>query len=110
MKKITILVMLTALLAICINFAPASAEEKKADEPKQAASALAAKTEEIKVERISPKEIYEGVQTGETLLVCAYSDDAKFAKVHLKGAVSFKEFESKLKDTDKKKLMVFYCG
>jgi hypothetical protein len=92
-----------------------SAPSYAADEKSAAATAETAVvkddagTAEIKAaEIVSPKDIYEKVQTGEALLVCAYPDDEKFAKNHLKGAISFKDFEAQIEDAGQSKLIVFY--
>ncbi len=110
MKKLSILLAIT-LVAALFAFVPSyAADEKSAAATAETAVAKdASATAKVKAaERVSPKDIYEKVQTGEILLVCAYPDDEKFAKSHLKGAISFKDFEAQIKDAGQSKLIVFY--
>ena len=60
--------------------------------------------------RITPKEIYPKVRSGETLLVCAYDSDDKFRQVHLEGAIPLREFKSLLPALPKDREVVFYCA
>jgi rhodanese-related sulfurtransferase len=60
--------------------------------------------------RVTPQEIYPKVQSGQTLLVCAYDDDAKFRRQRLKGAISLAEFQSRLASLPKDREIVFYCA
>ncbi len=60
--------------------------------------------------RVTPQEIYPRVQSGETLLVCAYDNDAKFQRLRLKGAISLAEFKSRLPALPKDREIVFYCA
>ena len=64
----------------------------------------------IEPERISPKEVRRKVQSGKALLVCAYDDEEKFRNMHLEGAISFQEFQSRLPSLSKDKEIVFYCA
>jgi hypothetical protein len=48
------------------------------------------------------------LKAGKALLVCAYEDEAKFKKMHLQGAISFNEFQSKLSSLSKDQEVVFY--
>jgi len=61
-------------------------------------------------ERISPKEVYQKLKVGATLLVCAYEDESKFKKMQLERAISLTEFKSKLPALAKDQEVVFYCG
>jgi hypothetical protein len=58
--------------------------------------------------RISPAEAYQKVKAGSALLVCAYPDDATFKKMQMEGAISFKQFESRLPDLKKDQEIIFY--
>jgi hypothetical protein len=58
--------------------------------------------------RISPAEAYQKVKAGTALLVCAYPDDETFRKMQLEGAISFKEFESRLPSLKKDQEIIFY--
>jgi hypothetical protein len=50
------------------------------------------------------------VQSGETLLVCAYDNDAKFRRLRLEGAISLSEFKSHFPSLPKDREIVFYCA
>jgi hypothetical protein len=58
--------------------------------------------------RISPAEAYQKVKAGGVLLVCAYPEDETFRKMQLEGAISYKEFESRLSGLKKDQEIVFY--
>jgi rhodanese-related sulfurtransferase len=62
------------------------------------------------VERITPQEIFDKVQSGEIMLVCAYDSDDKFRQLHLEGAISLEEFKAKEDDLSKNREIVFYCA
>jgi len=106
LKKIIFLFALL-LASSFLTLAPLCAEDGKAA-PATAEVAAVKKIDAKDVERVSPADVYEKVQTGEALLVCAYPDDEKFAKNNLKGAISLKQFETMAKDAGQSKLIVFY--
>ncbi len=58
--------------------------------------------------RVSPAEAYQKVQAGTALLVCAYPEDETFKKMQLEGAISLKEFESRLPRLKKDQEIIFY--
>lgn len=60
--------------------------------------------------RVTPQEIHAKVQSGKTLLVCAYDDDAKFRRYRLTGAISLTELQSFLPTLSKDREIVFYCA
>ena len=60
--------------------------------------------------RISPQEAREKVTSGSALLVCAYGKDQKFRYYHLQGAISFREFKSRLDSLPKEQEIIFYCA
>ena len=60
--------------------------------------------------RVGPEEVYQKLQSGTAILVCAYEDDAKFKKLQLQGAISLNEFKSKLPSLAKEQEIVFYCA
>ena len=60
------------------------------------------------IERISPQEVHQGLQSGRLLLVCAYEDEARFRRMQLEGAISFQEFQSRLPHLAKDQEIVFY--
>ena len=59
---------------------------------------------------VSAEEVHKKLGSGQALLVCAYEDDQKFERNHLEGALSLKEFESKLPSLSKNEEIVFYCA
>ena len=61
-------------------------------------------------ERISPNDVHERLESGEALLVCAYSDEETCKKMNLQGSISLIEFESNLSSLSKEKEIVFYCA
>jgi len=61
-------------------------------------------------ERIGPEETHEKLKAGTALLVCAYFDEEKWRMMHLEGAISFKEFQSKLPSPSKDQEIIFYCA
>ncbi|HET6491217.1 MAG TPA: hypothetical protein VFG28_15780 [Syntrophales bacterium] len=58
--------------------------------------------------RISPAEAYQKAKAGTAVLVCAYPDDETFRKMQLEGAISYKEFESRLPGLKKDQEIIFY--
>jgi hypothetical protein len=110
MKKLSILLAIMLVTTLLFSAPSYAADDKSAAATAETAVVKdAAATTEVKAaEIVSPKDIYDKVQTGEILLVCAYPDDEKFAKSHLKGAISFKDFEAQIKDAGQSKLIVFY--
>jgi hypothetical protein len=60
--------------------------------------------------RVAAEEVYQKLQSGNTILVCAYEDDVKFKKVQLQGAISLNEFKSKLPSLTKEQEIIFYCA
>ena len=64
----------------------------------------------IAAPRISPQDAYRQVTSGQALLVCAYEDEAKCNTMKLQGAISLKEFESRLPNIKKDQPIIFYCA
>jgi len=62
------------------------------------------------VMRISPQEARRKVVAGEALLVCAYADDAQFARYHLEGAVPLSAFQATVHDLSRDLEIIFYCN
>ncbi len=62
------------------------------------------------VKRIAPAEVYRGLKAGTTLLVCAYDDEELFKRMQLAGAISLKEFNSRLPTLAQSQEIIFYCG
>ncbi len=60
--------------------------------------------------RISPEEARKKVMSREAILVCAYDDEEKFRKMHLEGALSFKEFAARAETLPKDREIIFYCA
>jgi len=72
----------------------------------QQASPKGAKME---VTRISPQDAYPQVKSGQALLVCAYANEKTCSTIMLEGAISLKEFESRLAGLKKDQPIIFYC-
>ena len=62
----------------------------------------------MRIERISPQEVRQGLKSGRLLLVCAYEDESRFRRIQLEGAISFQEFQSRLPHLAKDQEIVFY--
>jgi hypothetical protein len=62
----------------------------------------------VDVERISPEEARQGLESGRLLLVCAYEDESRFRKMQLEGAISFSDFQTRLPALPKDQEIVFY--
>ncbi len=60
--------------------------------------------------RIPPENVRPRLQSGATILVCAYDDEEKFRRMRLEGALSLKEFEKMLPSLQKSQEIVFYCA
>ena len=60
--------------------------------------------------RITASEVKDDVDSGATLLVCAYDDDSKFEKFHLEGAIPLSAFKTREADVPKETPLVFYCA
>ena len=61
------------------------------------------------IDRISPEEAREKVQSGKSLLVCSY-DDRTCEDLLFEGAMLRSEFESRLHSIGKDQEIIFYCG
>jgi hypothetical protein len=59
--------------------------------------------------RISAQDAYRRAQSG-ALLVCAYEDDAKCAKMALDGSISLKSLEARASTLPKTQELIFYCA
>jgi hypothetical protein len=59
---------------------------------------------------ISVETARQNTLSGESLLVCAYEDDANCDKIRLDRGISLKEFESKLSDVSKEREIIFFCS
>jgi hypothetical protein len=75
-----------------------------------AAGQVSATGAKIDVARISPQEARAQVSAGKALLVCAYADEKACSTMMLEGAVSLKEFESRLAGLEKDQPIIFYCS
>lgn len=60
-------------------------------------------------QRITVTEAREKVMAGKALLVCAYTDDAAFARYNLDGAISLTAFKSGVDNLPTDKEIIFYC-
>ncbi len=64
----------------------------------------------IDAPRISPQEAHRQVSSGQAILVCAYADEKRCGAMMLEGAVTLKEFESRLPGLKKDQPIIFYCA
>ena len=64
----------------------------------------------IDAPRISPQDTYRQVTSGQAILVCAYADEKQCSTMMLQGAISLKEFESRLPNLKKDQPIIFYCA
>ena len=64
----------------------------------------------IAAPRISPQDTYRQVTSGQAVLVCAYADEKQCNTMMLQGAISLKEFESRLPNLKKDQPIIFYCA
>ena len=62
------------------------------------------------VERISAEEARRKGQSGQTLLVCAYEDEAKCAAMTLEGAIAWGELQHGLPSLPKDREIILYCA
>ena len=62
------------------------------------------------VERISPPQARQRVESGNAMLVCGYDSDEKFRQYHLAGAISLEEFQSQAGSIPKNREIIFYCA
>ena len=62
------------------------------------------------VVRLPAEVVFQKVQEGETLLVCAYDTDVAFRAARLEGAISSSQFAKLLPTLDLKQRIVFYCA
>jgi len=60
--------------------------------------------------RLPPEKVREKVQSGSTLLVCAYDDEEKFKRLQLENAISLGDFSSKVTSLPKEQEIIFYCA
>jgi len=60
------------------------------------------------IERITPERVREKIQSGDTLLVCAYDDDDKFERMRLDGSIALSEFRSGIPAVPKDREIVFF--
>ncbi len=64
----------------------------------------------IQAPRISPQEAHRQVSSGQAILVCAYEDEKRCGTMMLEGAITLKEFESRLSGFKKEQPIIFYCA
>lgn len=58
--------------------------------------------------RIAPAEVRERVESGDTILVCAYENEEKCRNNRLSGALTYQEFQQRLPTMSKEQGIVFY--
>lgn len=62
------------------------------------------------IPRMAPAEAYRKANAGTALLVCAYGIDERCKMMRLEGAISLREFESRLASVPKDQEIIFYCA
>ena len=60
--------------------------------------------------RITQEEARQKVLAGRALLVCAYADDAKFARYNLEGAIPLSALQARIGELSKDQEIIFYCN
>jgi rhodanese-related sulfurtransferase len=62
------------------------------------------------VTRIGVDDAYHRVLAGQTLLVCAYDDEAKCRQMQLQGSIPLTQFASRAPSLPKDREIIFYCA
>ena len=62
------------------------------------------------VPRVSAGEAHRELASGRALLVCAYDDDAKCAKMKLEGATTLTDLQARAATLPKDTRLIFYCA
>lgn len=63
------------------------------------------------VERVSPKYVWDKIQSGTaTLLVCAYDDAEKCNKVKLAGSTDLRSLKKRLPEIETTREIIFFCS
>jgi hypothetical protein len=62
------------------------------------------------IPRLSPQETYPRVQSGQSLLICAYDNDDICRGLHLAGALLPSEFRDRVQTLPKEQEIIFYCA
>jgi len=58
--------------------------------------------------RISPEEARKKVESNKAIFVCAYEEEEKFRKMHLEGAISLKDFKTRVSSLSMEQEIIFY--
>ena len=61
-------------------------------------------------DRISVEEARQKVTGSDALLVCAYEDESKCARIKLEGAISLQEFQARADSLPTDQEIIFYCA
>ena len=61
-------------------------------------------------ERIDVSKAWQELMAGRALLVCAYEDEQKCAKMNLHGSINMAQFASKAAMLPKDQEIIFYCA
>ena len=96
--------------ASALSASPSEASSGSVSAPSAKAAAEPAKMSPERVTRLSPAEVHRKVKASEAMLVCAYPDSAKFARMKLQGAVARSAFEAKLASLARDQEIIFYCA
>ena len=95
---------------VCSLLVACGAEAPEEPSARAAPSRMEREIQPDQVERVPPEEVFQNMQKGETLLVCAYDTDVAFRAARLEGAISSLEFAKLLPTLDLKQRIVFYCA
>jgi hypothetical protein len=60
------------------------------------------------MERISAQQAHTKAKSNQSLLVCAYEDEAKCRMLNLDGSISFTSFKSRVNSLPKSQEIIFY--
>ena len=60
--------------------------------------------------RVPPESVRDRDEAESPLLVCSYDDDQKCAGMKVPGAITYREFQSRLGEIAPDREIVFYCG
>ena len=60
--------------------------------------------------RVAPKIVFDRVNHGDALLVCAYKSDVMYWAAELQGSIPLKEFEAMLPNLPLDQEIYFYCA
>lgn len=63
----------------------------------------------IEPTRTAPDEVRRRVSSGQALLVCAYDDEKRYARIRLEGSISYNEFAGMKPSLPRDREIITYC-